>query len=199
VLAPGQFRGSSDFDIRHNINANVIYELPFGRNKKLLNGTPGWLDQIVGGWQVSSIMRYRTGLPTVVQGNYTWNTNYWQNSLGIMTGPVTQKRGIDSNGNPSLFANTDVVNSFADQFPGQTGMRAALRLAPMTNFDIAVGKYFKLPWEGHRIQFRAEAFNAFNNVNFIKPSLALHAPATFGEFTDTMAPRVMQFALRYEF
>jgi hypothetical protein len=199
VFAPGQFCGSSDFDIRHNINANVIYELPFGRNKKLLSGAPGRLDQVIGGWQVSSIMRYRTGLPTVVQGNYTWNTNYWQNSLRIMTGPVTQKRGIDSNGNPSLFANTDVVNSFADQFPGQTGMRAALRLAPMTNFDIAVGKYFKLPWEGHRIQFRAEAFNAFNNVNFIKPSLALHAPATFGEFTDTMAPRVMQFALRYEF
>jgi len=199
VFAPGQFRGSSDFDIRHNINANVIYELPFGRNKKLLSGASGWLDQIVGGWQVSSIMRYRTGLPTVVQGNYTWNTNYWQNSLGIMTAPVTQKQGIDSNGNPSLFASTDVVNSFADQYPGQTGMRAALRLAAMTNFDIAVGKSFRLPWEGHRIQFRAEAFNAFNNVNFIKPSLALHAPATFGEFTDTMAPRVMQFALRYEF
>ena len=78
-------------------------------------------------------------------------------------------------------------------------MRAALRLAPMTHFDIAVGKYFKLPWEGHRIQFRAEAFNAFNNVNFIKPSLALHSPSTFGEFTDTTAPRVMQFALRYGF
>ncbi|HXI38639.1 MAG TPA: carboxypeptidase regulatory-like domain-containing protein [Bryobacteraceae bacterium] len=199
VFAPGQFRGSSDFDIRHNINANVIYELPFGRNKKLLSGAPAWMDQIVGGWQVSSIMRYRTGLPTVVQGNYTWNTNYWQNSLGIMTGPVTQKLGIDSNGNPSLFANTNIVNSFADQYPGQTGMRAALRLAPITNFDIAVGKSFKLPWEGHRIQFRAEAFNAFNNVNFIKPSLALHSPSTFGEFTDTMPPRVMQFALRYEF
>jgi hypothetical protein len=199
VFAPGQFRGSSDFDIRHNINANIIYELPVGRNKRLLGGAPGWVDQIVGGWQVSSIMRYRTGLPTVVQGNYTWNTNYWQNSLGIPTQPIQQKRGIDSNGNPSLFSATDVVNSFADQYPGQTGTRAALRLAPLTNFDIAVGKSFRLPWEGHRIQFRAEAFNAFNNVNFIKPSLALHSPATFGEFTDTTPPRVMQFALRYEF
>lgn len=199
IYDPGQFRGSSDFDIRHNINANVIYELPFGRNKMLLRGAPAWLDQIVGGWQVSSIMRYHSGLPTVVQGNYTWNTNYWQNSLGIPVAAFQQKQGIDSNGNPGLFANTDAVNSFADQYPGQTGARAVLRLAPVTNFDIAVAKSFKMPWEGHRLQFRAEAFNAFNNVNFIKPSLALHSPSTFGEFTDTLPPRVMQFALRYEF
>jgi len=199
IFDPGQFRGSSDFDIRHNINANVIYELPFGRNKMFLKGAPAWLDQVVGGWQVSSIMRYHSGLPTVVQGNYTWNTNYWQNSLAIPVASFQQKQGIDSNGNPGLFANTDAVNAFADQYPGQTGARAVLRLPSMTNFDIAVAKSFKLPWEGHLLQFRAEAFNAFNNVNFIKPSLALHSPSTFGDFTDTMAPLVMQFALRYEF
>ena len=50
-----------------------------------------------------------------------------------------------------------------------------------------------------RIQFRAEAYNAFNNVNFIQPSLALQNPSTFGEYQNTMPPREMQFALRYEF
>src|SRR5205085_12308353 len=117
----------------------------------------------------------------------------------ILTNPIMQKRGIDSNGNPSLFAATDVVNSFADQYPGQTGTRAALRLAPLTNFDIAVGKSFRLPWEGHRIQFRAEAFNAFNNVNFYNPNLSLASTTVFGEFQNATPPRVMQFALRYEF
>jgi hypothetical protein len=56
-----------------------------------------------------------------------------------------------------------------------------------------------MPWEGHRIQFRAEAFNAFNNVNFFNPSLRLDRPSTFGEFQNVMPARVMQFALRYEF
>jgi hypothetical protein len=199
VFAPGEFRGSSDFDIRHLINANVVYELPFGKGKPLLSGAPGWLDQIVGGWQVSSIMRFSSGLPTIIQGNYTWNTNYWQNSLAIPTAAFSSRVGYDQNGNPSLFANTSSVNGFADQYPGQVGSRALLRLAPLVNFDIAVAKSFRLPFEGHRLQFRAEAFNAFNNVNFIKPSLALHNPTTFGEFTDTTPPRVMQFALRYEF
>jgi hypothetical protein len=72
-------------------------------------------------------------------------------------------------------------------------------LAGLVNFDIGIAKSFPLPWEGHRIQFRAEAYNAFNNVNFIQPSLALYNPGTFGEYQNTMPPREMQFALRYEF
>ena len=67
------------------------------------------------------------------------------------------------------------------------------------NFDIAVAKAFYLPWEGHRLQFRAEAFNAFNQVSFVNPSLDANTPSNFGQFTSAMAPRVMQFALRYEF
>jgi hypothetical protein len=49
------------------------------------------------------------------------------------------------------------------------------------------------------VQVRAEAFNAFNNVNFTTASLSLANPTTFGQFTGVMAPRVIQFALRYEF
>ena len=199
IFNPGEFRGSSDFDIRQQLNANVVYELPFGKGKPFFHAIPGWANQIIGGWQASSIMRFSSGLPTVIQGNYTWNTNYWQNSLAIATAPFSRQIGYDNLGNPSLFANIDAYNSFADQFPGQTGTRAIIRLAPMVNFDIAVAKSFPLPWEGHRIQFRAEAYNAFNNVNFINPSLALYNPSTFGEFQSTMPPRELQFALRYEF
>ena len=199
IFAPGEFRGSSDFDIRQQVNANVVYELPFGRGKQFLRTVPGWLDQVIGGWQASTIMRYSTGLPSVIQGNYTWNTNYWQNSLAIPIAPFSEKQGFDQLGNPSMFTNTGAYNDFADQYPGQTGMRAPVRLAPMINFDIALAKSFKLPWEGHRIQFRAEAYNAFNNVVFTNPSIALYNPSTFGEYQSTTPPREVQFALRYEF
>ena len=194
-----EFRGSSDFDIRHNINANGLYELPLGKGKLLFKNATGWLDQLIGGWQVSTIMRYHSGLPSIIQGNLTWNTNYDLNSLAIAAAPFKQHQGFDAQGNPSLFASTDASNLFADQYPGRSGTRAIVRLAGATNFDMAVGKAFRLPWEGHRLQFRAEAFNVFNNVNFIQPSLALYNPATFGEYRNTTPPRVMQFALRYEF
>ena len=194
------FRGSSDFDIRNNINANFMYALPFGKGKLLLRNAPHWMDQIVGGWQVSNIWRYSTPLPSAVAGDLAYNTNYWLSSLTVTSTP-TPSGGvhIDQNGLPSIFSTTDTSNNFQDQPPGTAGQRASVRLAPIFNVDMALTKNFALPWEGHRLQFRAEAFNAFNHANFTNPSLSLQSPLTFGEFQSTLPPRSMQFALRYEF
>lgn len=52
-----------------------------------------------------------------------------------------------------------------------------------TSFDLALGKRFKMPFEGHTLQFRAEASNAFKNVNFTTLSLSLTQPANFGQIT----------------
>ncbi len=197
----GQFRGSSDFDIRHNFNANFTYELPIGKGKPFLHNVPGWFNQVIGGWQVSNIWRYSTPLPSAVAGALAYNTNYWLSSLAVMNVP-TASGGvhIDQNGIPSLFANTlNASNNFENEPPETAGTRAAVRLAPIFNVDMALSKVFHLPWEGHIIQFRAEAFNALNHPNFTNPSLSLQSPLTFGEFQGTMAPRSMQFALRYEF
>ena len=50
---PNAFRGPSDFDARHSINANLLYELPFGSKKRFFNQAPGYLNQVIGGWQIS--------------------------------------------------------------------------------------------------------------------------------------------------
>jgi hypothetical protein len=195
----GEFRGSSDFDMRHNITADFLYDLPIGKDKTLLHGAPGWVDQIVGGWHLSSVIRYRSGLPTAVAGDLAYNANYWLSSLAILTSPVKTGVQIDQNGNPSIFGNTGAANSFADELPGHSGTLAALRLAPLFNTDLTLAKTFRLPREGMRLQFRAEAFNLFNHPNFTNPSLSLTSPLTFGEFQGVMDPRTMQFALRFEF
>jgi hypothetical protein len=194
------FRGSSDFDIRSNINANFMYALPFGKGRMLLRNAPRWIDELVGGWQVSSIWRYSTPLPSAVAGDLAYNTNYWLSSLTVLNTP-TSSGGvhIDQNGQPSIFGSTDTSNNFQDQPPGTAGQRASVRLAPIFNVDMALTKTFALPWEGHKLQFRAEAFNALNHANFTNPSLSLQSPLTFGEFQSTLPPRSMQFALRYEF
>jgi len=119
--------------------------------------------------------------------------------LTVVTQPIHPAVQIDQNGIPSIFANTSASGSFADEFPGHSGTRAVLRLAPFFNTDLTLAKSIKLPWEGQRVQFRAEAFNAFNNVNFTNPSLSLISPLTFGEFQGVTPARTMQFALRYEF
>jgi hypothetical protein len=194
-----EFRGSSDFDMRHNITANVLYPLPIGRGRTLLADAHGWVNQVVGGWQISSLIRFHSGVPTTVGGELAYNANYWLSSLAIPTGPVSSGVHMDQNGFPSLFANTSVSGSFVDELPGHTGARAVLRLPGMFLTDMSVVKTFPLPWERTHLQFRAEAFNVFNNVNFSNPSLSLQAPGTFGEFQAVGDPRVMQFALRFEF
>jgi Carboxypeptidase regulatory-like domain len=194
-----EFRGSSDFDMRHNVTANVLYPLPIGRGRHVLSGAHGWVQEIVGGWQLSSLVRYHSGVPTTVGGALAYNANYWLSSLAIPVAPVSSGLHTDENHNPSLFASTSAVNNFEDELPGHTGARAVLRLPSMFVTDMAVVKLFPLPWEGQRVTFRAEAFNAFNNVNFSNPSLSLQAPGTFGEFQAVADGRVMQFALRYEF
>src|SRR5205823_1411240 len=63
TFSPKASRTSSDFDIRHNVSANTVIELPFGSGKPILGNISRWANQLIGGWQVSSLVKYRSGLP----------------------------------------------------------------------------------------------------------------------------------------
>ena len=75
--------------------------------------------------------------------------------------------------------------------------------------DLGLAKRWKMPWnEGHSLQFRWEIFNVTNSVRFdvqsangyVGGSLANGNSGTFGNYSGTLTnPRIMQFALRYEF
>ena len=204
AFLPGQNRGDSDYDLRHQINANVVYELPFGRSKRYLSAAPLWLDEVAGGWQVPSLLRLQSGLPSYINGNGVFNTNYWQSSLAVPNGtaPTTGTSVTDQTGAPSLFASTNATDFFQDAYPGQSGQRAIIRMPWQRNVDLAVTKNFRLPGtEAFQpaLQFRAEAFNIFNFVNYTTASLALTSPNNFGEFQTAADARVLQLALRLSF
>jgi hypothetical protein len=105
---------------------------------------------------------------------------------------------VNQDGNPAIFASTSEADNWKPMLPGEVGTRASVRLAAYYNTDLALTKSFTLPGN-HRLQFRAEAFNAFNNVNYTKVALDAASPNSFGVFTEAAPARVMQFALRYEF
>lgn len=173
------------------------------------------MDEIVGGWQLSSLVRWQSGLPTYVLGTQVYPTNYWFSAIAVPTAPIKTGTYTDENGNPSLFSSTSAIDSFENAYPGQSGSRNVIRLPGLHNVDLAVIKDFHLPWEGHSLQFRAEAFNVFNWHQFTYGALntdsgsnnyatgvgnlALYSPSTFGEFTGTTDPRVLQLSLRYNF
>ncbi|MGE0392168.1 MAG: carboxypeptidase regulatory-like domain-containing protein [Vicinamibacterales bacterium] len=193
------FYGYSDFDVRHNVNSNVMVELPFGRGRRFLSGAGGLVDGLVGGWQLSTIFRYRSALPTAVAYSGLWPTNFSFTTLADPVGPYEAEVQINDRGNPAIFPTTNAAAAnWKPMLPGEVGTRAAVRLDDFYNTDIALTKSFALGG-GSRIQVRAEAFNAFNNVNFTRLNLDANAPNSFGQFTETTAPRVMQFAIRFEF
>jgi len=180
------------------VNSNVLFELPFGRGKAMLGNAGDLTEALVGGWQLSTIFRYRSGLPTSVAYGGLWPTNFSFTTLADPIGAYDDGVTVNQNGNPAIFSSTTEAANWKPMLPGEVGTRGSVRLASYYNTDLSLTKYFSLPGN-HRLQFRAEAFNAFNNVNFTKVSLDASSPNSFGVFTESAPARVMQFALRYEF
>ena len=107
-------------------------------------------------------------------------------------------------GGVNLFKDPDAaIKAFDYTFPGQTGGRNIVRGDGNFNVDMGLGKSFDMPWsESHKVQFRWEVFNVTNSVRFdpFSASANLGNLGSFGKYTDTLTlPRVMQFALRYDF
>ncbi len=203
--------GPSDFDQRQTITADGVFELPFGKGKMLLSGANRWLDAVVGGWLATTLVTFNTGTPVTLSAAGVYNVNYEYSSYAMLLPgaamPATHF-GFDNNGQPSMFANTDAVNSFVASYPGSVGTRGIIRGPRFFDADVAFSKYFRIK-ERQRVQIRADAFNLFNHVNFSNPSgTSIFSPTTFGEITSQVGassttssggPRVFQFALRYEF
>lgn len=205
-------RGPSDFDIRHLINANFIYELPFGRGRMFGSGVPGWANQIIGGWEVTGIFTARSGLPfstttTAFPVGFNFNSPAAFNNGNV--GSLQEGIHDDTASNTiQFFADHNAVFNPAKpldgaiRFPkhGEIGNRNTFRGPGFWNVDTALIKTFQMPWsEHHNIQIRWESFNLFNHNSFGLPAVGITG-TTFGQITTSAStPREMQFAFRYNF
>jgi hypothetical protein len=224
VLNPDVGYGPSDFDIRHLANANFIWELPFGRGKWIGGNANGFLNTFIGGWQMSGIYTYRSGLPMSV-GTNSFPLSFTLEAPAVYLGgnasgniDTTTASNINFFGTPAQAA--EALAAFRNVRNGESGSRNVLRGPSFWNFDLSLAKNFSLPWEGHRIQLRMDAFNVFNRNVFANPSTltlngqlvhnnttgltrtctATSASCTFGQITTSAsAPREVQFAVRWDF
>jgi hypothetical protein len=206
AFSPNQNRGVSDFDATHQINANWIAELPFGKGQKFARGASGALNAFIGGWQVSGLVRWTSGFPFSVGSGQAWATDWNYSGLATMIGKAKTGVYSQSNGTVSVFADpTAARNAFDFTYPGQSGSRNVLRGPGFASWDMSINKRWQMPIEGHSLQFRWEVFNVpnlhrFNVQSVSNPYTLQQLPSDFGAFTSLLTnPRVMQFALRYEF
>lgn len=201
---PRTMRAVSDFDMRHQINANWVYELPFGKGKAFGAGAGTVLNMFIGGWQTTGLFRWTSGLPiSISNGLGNWATNWNFTGDAMLAGTERPKTGvfIDSDGDPNLFPDgTDSKRFFRLAYPGETGSRNVIRGPGFFGIDMGLDKEIKIR-ENHRLKLSWQVFNVTNSVRFDVGSLSNSmASGSFGKFGATLTkPRVMQFAARYSF
>jgi hypothetical protein len=184
-------RGAANWDIRHILMLNYIYDLPF-----LKNSSNAFVRNVVAGWQVSGITRFQTGPPTTV--------TYPGDNVGAGVGNVRADLiGDLSTGQKTVtqWFNTAAFAAPAPMTWGNEG-RNVVYLPGRNNWNISLLKRFSgIPIgtkEGAQIEFRAELFNAFNHTQFSTVDINYDS-GSFGAVTGTNDARRVQFGLRFVF
>jgi hypothetical protein len=216
---PGAERGNSDFDVRHRLVVNSIYELPFGHGKKFFGQAGGFANQVVGGWQVANIVSVSSGNWYTVLDS---NGNFANADGGA--GGVSQRpdRVGDPNkagavaGNPGCVAPSKIRTptawfntcAFADPALGSFGDvgRNTIESPGYTTWDFSAFKNFRTT-ERSNLEFRAEFFNVLNHTNFLFANsgpqngnnATILGTSQFGSLTAARTPRQIQFALKFSF
>jgi hypothetical protein len=157
--------GNADFDVRQRFVMSYAYELPFGKNKAFGGNASGFLNQIIGGWQVAGIVIATTGnwyTPTDI------STNLSTSDGGGEVASAARPNVIGNpNGHPCVpgtlfntcaFATNTVVGAFGD------AGRNIIQGPGTQNWDISLFKFFPIREQMH-LEFRAEFFNAFNHYD----------------------------------
>jgi hypothetical protein len=204
-------RGPSDFDTRHMITGDWVYRLPFGHDGLVASGAGPRLNWFVGGWQLSGLARWTSGLPFSLLSGGGWETDWAEESAMIRTGPIKMHKHLNASGVPEVFADpasilAGIQNStpLRNPYPGDAGERNNFRGDGYFGIDSGLSKYFPIR-ESQGFRFTWEVFNVTNSARFdVNPENSLqnqtNAGSSFGVYGATITqPRIQQFSLRYSF
>ncbi len=191
-------RALSAFNIAHNFVATYTVNLPFYRL------TNHWRP-VTSGWQLSGITRITTGFPVTLhsdadnslQGSSPNGVNNHYLDVPDYNGLPLQINSNPRNGQP--YFNIAAFSQNALGEPGTASRRSFAGPGEM-NFDLDLLRNFKVT-ETKQLQFRFEAFNAFNHAQFFGPKSVQGEilDANFGYVINAQPPRLVQVALKFLF
>ncbi len=185
----------ANLDRRHVLNVNYIYELPFHRDQK------DALGKLLGGWQISGITHYYTGL-----GFTATTSSNDPAGLGLLGSSPSGARPDaicnPNQGGAQTFAQWFNTACFANvpaglNRPGNESRNVIIG-PPTTRFDATLAKRIRFS-ESKSLQLRWEVFNIFNHPNFTTLALSIATPSTFGTVTGVRDPRTMQLGAKLIF
>jgi hypothetical protein len=190
-------RGLAAFDTRSRLVNTAVWDLPFGKGRRMLQSGPAsW---VLGGWQMAGILAMQSGFPL------TLNIKGDTAGVGAGTGGIYVRPNWISGNVPTLSGSartaTRWFNTAAFSAPpagafGSLGRNTMIGPG-LVNLDLSLAKSFKIR-EAVTIQFRAEAFNLFNHPNFNQVNRIVNDP-TFGQIQNQLDPRQLQFGMKVVF
>jgi Carboxypeptidase regulatory-like domain/TonB dependent receptor-like, beta-barrel len=186
-------KGLAGHHVPHRFVATALYDLPFGRGKKYLASSRGVVNALLGGWSVNGIYTLQSG--------FFFSPTTSRNTANSERGCCRADRLRD--GNLPSSERTRLkwfdTGAFVQPAPFRYGNagRDILEGPGLKNFDLGLIKNTSIR-EGHVIQFRAEFFNAWNNVNFGLPDSNI-ASGAYGTISSAGFSREIQFGLKYIF
>ena len=184
----------ASYDIKHRFVISYLYELPFGHNRRFASGVSPLVNAIIGGWQFNGITTIQSGTPLSITANNTagiFGARTQPNNNGqdpVLDGPVSERL--------NRYFDTSVYSQpAAFTFGNEPVFSPVLRSPGVRNFDLSLFKNFELR-RTTMLQFRVEALNAFNNVQFSGPNTSVTS-SSFGVISgQANAPRQLQFGLK---
>jgi hypothetical protein len=197
--------GPSFYDRRHSINANGVYDLPFGSGRHF--AARNWLDRIIGGWYTASIFHYESGQPLQVTQNFSGQTYGGTVIFGYGTGAIPTAKvstGLNSSKTGTglnIFSDPEqALKSFRPALLSQDGRagRGVLRGLSHWQLDLSLGKETRIG-EQVKLGFAFDFFNIFNHPNFFDPAPNLEDPANFGVVTTQLFNNPNGFPLAQTF
>lgn len=201
----------SDFDRRHALQGYMVYDLPFGRNRRFLSDSPGVINQIVGGWEIASSLILQSGRPfTVYSGAFTVSNVVL--SPANCSGCSPDMSGVVQNAGTTFIFSAEEIARFTTPAPGELGNtgRNFFTGPKFVNLDMTVRKKFHFS-EQRNLEFRADINNLTNTPSFEFPiastasigsaSGGLPTNATFGRIRDSVNSnaRRIQLGIRFSF
>jgi hypothetical protein len=139
-----------------------MYQLPFGRRGKFLRKVPRKLEAAIGGWQLSTVCIYQSGIPL------SWgDVVFFGIADDIHKGPHTPEQWFNIDAG---FTRNTATRPAAYHYRTWPFRFSSLRGPAMNNVDLSINKRWRINERGAEIQFRGEALNACNRVHFANPN-----------------------------
>ncbi|MGC2196066.1 MAG: carboxypeptidase regulatory-like domain-containing protein [Terriglobales bacterium] len=187
-----------NFDVTHNFVFSYNWLIPFD---KLVS--PGWARKVLGGWSLSGVTNFATGLPVTVTENDDMSL-IGANAIPLDVPNYTPGAPLFVNRDPRArqpyFNNViDGTGVFTPEVLGHLGnsRRRFFHGPGLNNFNMALAKSTKIT-ESKELQLRFEAFNLFNHAQFFNPVGEINAE-DFGRVNGARDPRIMQIGAKFLF